>query len=226
MASGSAQGSSTGTRRWTLDGRSDEDRLADHSRGCAPYDFEASGPPIAIGEKVEVVELSAPSERDVEKAEWMDVPESPLTNDEVKALAAAVIAYELEPNEVYMTRDDSLALWGEVSRRLQDERSAVLSAVPSRPGGDAERVAREVAEELRTASSNVWMSRRWNAWHAELADRLSPSASVAGPETGAGCETCEPYGGEGRVPAGFDGIDGRPMMDPCPSCSAPHGRDG
>lgn len=47
------------------------------------------------------------------------------------------------------------------------------------------------------------------------------------------CKTCEPYPGEGRVPmrmdgAGVMGIDGKPMMDPCPdrSCSLPESPEG
>lgn len=51
----------------------------------------------------------------------MEAPFSPLSDEQVKALAAAQVADpSFEPNEMYLTKDDSLAMHGETARQALD----------------------------------------------------------------------------------------------------------
>lgn len=64
--------------------------------------------------------------------EWMDAPMSPLTDEQVKALAARQVAdTSWQPNEVYLTRDDSLLMHGEVAVQALDEIDRLRSLLAS-----------------------------------------------------------------------------------------------
>lgn len=63
---------------------------------------------------------SEPRRSDAE--DWMDAPMSPLTDEQAKALAARQVAdTRWQPNEVCLTRDDSLLMHGETATQAMDE---------------------------------------------------------------------------------------------------------
>lgn len=66
--------------------------------------------------------MSAQQPSALSEREWMDAPVSPLTDEMAKALAARQVADTgWEPNEVYLTRDDSLLMHGETATQALDE---------------------------------------------------------------------------------------------------------
>lgn len=53
---------------------------------------------------------------------WMEAPMSPLSNEQIKQLAAAQVANtDWQPNESYMSKDDSFAMLGEVATQALEE---------------------------------------------------------------------------------------------------------
>lgn len=56
-----------------------------------------------------------------DQSDWMDAPVSPLSDEQIKALAARQVEdIGWQPNEVLMTKDDSLAMQGETAAQALD----------------------------------------------------------------------------------------------------------